>query len=214
MDSVKIDQELLIPAGRHTLPPREVAKRQKKRLLRALVTCVSDRGYRSTTITDVVRMAQTSRSAFYEHFADKEHCFLKAYEQVTATFIGASVAAAASAADWRGKLDAGISASFRWAAEHPEASVTCIVQVHSVGARGLEARSRALRKWTRMLEGVAMRARHEGMACEHGEVVYSAIVLTAEGYVHDYARRGCVNRVQEKAQPVQALARMLFEQAV
>jgi hypothetical protein len=36
-------------------------------------------------------------------------------------------------------------------------------------------------------------------------------VLTSEAYVHEYARRGRVARVQEKAPLVQALARTLFE---
>jgi hypothetical protein len=46
------------------------------------------------------------------------------------------------------------------------------------------------------------------------ETAYMAIVLTAEAYVHDYARRGCVEQVVEKAPAVQALARTLFAHGV
>ena len=96
MDDFRIDQELLIPAGRHTLPPQEVSQRQRVRLQRAMASCACERGYRNTTIADVVRVAHTSRTTFYEHFTDKEACFLEAYEQMTGAFIRASLEAAAA----------------------------------------------------------------------------------------------------------------------
>ena len=145
MRTVKIDQDLLIPAGRHTLSPREVGQRQRERLIRAMVLCTSEQGYSETTIADVVRVARTSRSAFYEHFADKEECFLAAYEQMTAAFIEASLQAAAGASGWQAKLDAGILTYFRFMAEHPEVAISTVVEIHSAGRRALEARSRALR---------------------------------------------------------------------
>jgi hypothetical protein len=41
----------------------------------------------------------------------------------------------------------------------------------------------------RTIEGVAILARREGAPLpEISEVVYAAIILTAEAYVHDYAR--------------------------
>jgi AcrR family transcriptional regulator len=60
-----------------------VSARQRERLLRAMGICVSERGYAETTIADVVRIARTSRSVFYKHFADKEECFLETYKQMT-----------------------------------------------------------------------------------------------------------------------------------
>jgi AcrR family transcriptional regulator len=215
MDSFEIDQELLIPVGRHTLPPEVVSARQRERLLRAMTSCVSERGYRSTTLADVVRVARVSRSAFYEHFTDKAECFLKAYERMAAAFIKASLDAAASEAEWQAKLEAGISTYFRWMAEHPEVAISTVVEIHNAGYRGLEARSSALEQWMRTIEGVAILARRDGAEVpELGEVAYAAIILTAEAYVHDYARRGCVDRVQEMAPRVQSLARTLFANGV
>jgi AcrR family transcriptional regulator len=215
MDSVKIDDDLLIPAGRHTLPPERVAELQKERLMRAMADCTAQQGYQSTTIADVVKVAQTSRSAFYEHFADKEECFLEAYGQMTRAFIGASLEAAAQKADWQDKLDAGIATYFRWMAERPEVAASTIVEVHKVGPRGLEARYRALRDWMRTIEGVAVLAHRAGADIpELDEVACAAIIVTAEAYVHDYARRGVVERVEEVTPRVQALARTLFDHGV
>jgi len=210
VDTVKISDELLIPAGRHTLDPDEVSARQRERLLRAMGHCVSEQGYSETTIADVVRVARTSRSVFYKHFADKEQCFLETYRQMTDVRIGASLQAAAEVPEWHAKLDAGIATYLRWMAEHPEVAVTTVVEVHCAGRRAIEARSRALKEWVRTVQGVAYLARQDGVDVEIDETACFAIILTAEAYVHEYAREGRLGQVVEKADDVQALARGLF----
>jgi AcrR family transcriptional regulator len=210
MDSVKIGEELLIPAGRHTLLPDEVSARQKERLLRAMGRCVSEQGYADTTIADVVRVARTSRTVFYKHFADKEQCFLETYQQMTGVRIGASLQAAAEVTEWRDKLDAGIATYFRWMAEHPEVAVTTVVEVHCAGRGALAARARALDDWMRTVQGVAHLARQAGEHVEISEAAAFAIILTAEAYVHEYARAGRLEQIVEKAAGVQELARTLL----
>jgi AcrR family transcriptional regulator len=212
MDDVKIADELLIPAGRHTLAPEEVSARQRERLMRAMGQCVDERGYVETTIADVVRVARTSRTVFYRHFADKEECFLATYAEMTRARIGASLAAAAAVESWREKLEAGIGAYFRWMAAHPEVAVTSVVEVHRAGRKALAVRSRALADWARTLEGVAVLAREEGHAVEVDEASCMAILLTAEAYVHEYARTGRLDLVIEKEPAVQSLAAVLFGQ--
>jgi AcrR family transcriptional regulator len=214
MESIRIDESLMIPPGRHTLAPDEVEELQRERLLRAMVTCVGRQGYKETTIADVVGVAHTSRTAFYENFSDKQDCFLAAYRQMTAGFIGASLQAAAEVSAWRDKLDAGIATYLHWMAEHPEVATSTVVEVHSAGRRALEARSAALAQWMRTLEGVAVLARRAGDNVDPGAVAYEAIVLTAEAHVHDHARRGCVERVTERAPEVRALAQSLFSDGV
>src|SRR3954447_8430034 len=190
MDDVKIADELLIPAGRHTLTPEEVSARQRERLIRAMGQCVSERGYVETTIADVVRVARTSRTVFYRHFSDKEECFLATYAEMTRARIGASLAAAVAVEGWREKLHAGIRAYFVWMAEHPEVAVTSVVEVHRAGRAALKARGRALTDWARTLEGVALLARKDGHVIELDDAAYLAILLTAEAYVHEYALAG------------------------
>jgi len=180
-----------------------------------MVLCASEQGYSETTIADVVRVARTSRSAFYEHFADKEACFVAAYAQMTSAFIKASLQAAARVDSWEEMLEAGIVTYFRFMAEHPEVAVATVVEIHSAGRAGLKARNRALRQWMGTIEGVALLARREGVAIpELGEVGCAAIVLAAEAYVHEYARRNRVRKVEEKAPDVLALARTLFKHGV
>jgi AcrR family transcriptional regulator len=47
------------------------------RLLDGLATSIRERGYRATTVADIVRHARTSKRTFYDHFAGKEQCFLQ-----------------------------------------------------------------------------------------------------------------------------------------
>ncbi|WP_405497313.1 TetR/AcrR family transcriptional regulator [Nocardia sp. NBC_00511] len=48
----------------------------RQRLFDAMADAVRERGYKDTTVADVVRHARTSRRTFYEHFADKQDCFI------------------------------------------------------------------------------------------------------------------------------------------
>jgi AcrR family transcriptional regulator len=46
-----------------------------------MATAIEEKGYRETTVADVVRIARTSRRNFYEHFQDREACFLALFEE-------------------------------------------------------------------------------------------------------------------------------------
>jgi AcrR family transcriptional regulator len=47
------------------------------RVLDGLDASIRERGYRATTVADIVRHARTSKRTFYDHFASKEECFLE-----------------------------------------------------------------------------------------------------------------------------------------
>ena len=67
-----------LPRGRSSLPQQDVRASQRQRLLRSAIAVVSESGYQQVTVADIVRRAKVSRGAFYEHFANKEECFLAA----------------------------------------------------------------------------------------------------------------------------------------
>jgi len=69
-----------LPKGRHGLSREEVVASQRTRLLRATIELGTERGFAALTLTDIVGRAGVARSTFYEHFADKQHCFLEAYD--------------------------------------------------------------------------------------------------------------------------------------
>jgi AcrR family transcriptional regulator len=89
-----------LPAGRHGLPREVVAENQRERLLNGVVEAVAEHGYNATTIGAITSAAKISRRTFYEHFRDKEGCFLAAYEMIDGHVRGAMLAAGDPAAPW------------------------------------------------------------------------------------------------------------------
>ena len=47
----------------------------RQRLLDGLAAAIDERGYRASTVADIVRHARTSKRTFYDQFSSKEQCF-------------------------------------------------------------------------------------------------------------------------------------------
>src|SRR3954462_13995058 len=56
---------------------------RRGRILRALATCMAEKGYRATTMSDIARVGQVSKTVVYAHFRDKEQCLLELYARAT-----------------------------------------------------------------------------------------------------------------------------------
>src|SRR3954470_14289356 len=146
MDSVEIESSLRIPAGRHTYPPEKVAELQRERLVRAIIACSARSGYQATTIADIVGLAKTSRSAFYEHFETKEACFLAAYAQMSAAMQETVVGSGVDAPTWAEALDLGLRTYFEWFQERHDQAAAFLVEIRTVGPEALKARAKVLER--------------------------------------------------------------------
>ena len=89
-----------LPRGPHRLPRQEVAASQRTRLLAAVVDLVADKGYGAATITEIARRAGVSPNVFYEHFRDKEACYLAAYDVFAQTLLTRMLAEVPETAEW------------------------------------------------------------------------------------------------------------------
>jgi AcrR family transcriptional regulator len=69
-----------LPKGRHGLSRKEVEASQRTRLLQATIELGTDQGFASLTLADIVSRASVARSTFYEYFADKQQCYLEAFD--------------------------------------------------------------------------------------------------------------------------------------
>jgi AcrR family transcriptional regulator len=61
---------------------------QRNRLIEAMITTAARYGYGGASVARVVKQAGVSRATFYEHFEDKEDCFLAVYQQVAKRLAG------------------------------------------------------------------------------------------------------------------------------
>lgn len=57
-----------------------VASNQRARLYGAMAHAVATRGYSRTSVAEVIKLAGVSRTTFYEHFDNKQDCFVAAHE--------------------------------------------------------------------------------------------------------------------------------------
>jgi AcrR family transcriptional regulator len=70
---------LTLPYAAQAMERGILVPSQQGRLLGAMIDAVAEKGYNATTVADVVARASVSRRAFYEHFSDKDDCYLAAY---------------------------------------------------------------------------------------------------------------------------------------
>ena len=71
-------------------------------------------------ITEVVRFASVSTRDFYEHFDDKEDCFLAAFDAVRDHLGDLIAAAAAPEPDWPSQVIAALRAALEFFADEPD----------------------------------------------------------------------------------------------
>jgi AcrR family transcriptional regulator len=122
-----------LPAGRHGLPREFIAQNQRERIVTALVDTIAERGYNATTVANITKAASVSRRTFYEHFADKEACFLAAYEMVADHITAAMRAAAESFDEWPQQVRATLATMLRFLAGEPELARLCMIEPVAAG---------------------------------------------------------------------------------
>jgi AcrR family transcriptional regulator len=121
------------PRGRHGLPPEVVARSQRDRLLEATMRIVADKGYAATTVTDLTKEAGISRTTFYELFADKEACFLAAYDSAVDALVRRISNAYEAEERWPDRARAGLKTLLEALAADPAQARLALVDVASAG---------------------------------------------------------------------------------
>jgi AcrR family transcriptional regulator len=105
----------------------------RRRLLDALAASIQDKGYRATTVADVVRRARTSRRTFYEHFAGKEECFIALLADTNGQVIRRIAAAVDPAAPWERQVRQAIGAWIDASESQPALTLSWIRDVPALG---------------------------------------------------------------------------------
>jgi AcrR family transcriptional regulator len=117
-----------LPGGHHGLSREQILDSQRERLLSAVAHEVAARGYRATTITEVVKLASVSTRDFYEHFEGKEDCFLAAFEAVRDYLEKMLTAAVADEPDWAHQVIAALRAALGFFASEPDLARLCLLE--------------------------------------------------------------------------------------
>lgn len=122
----------------------ETADPFRHRLLDGLADSIADRGYRASTVADIVRAARTSKRTFYDRFASKEECFLellRADNEALAQRIRAEVD---PRADWQDQIRQAVGAYVAQIRSRPAITLSWIRELPSLGEVARPAQRRGL----------------------------------------------------------------------
>jgi AcrR family transcriptional regulator len=136
------DRKLHPSAGK---PRSKVIANQRARLFAAIVAVVSEKGYEATTVADVVKLSGVSRSAFYEHFANKGDCLAAAAaELIEPTF--------AEMRDFEHRRDA-LGRLLELLDDQPAAARAWFIELPAVGPVGQAVVERGMMALSELLAG-------------------------------------------------------------
>ena len=137
---------------------RQVRVEQRRhRLLRAALALFAELGYEETSVGAIVARARMSKSAFYEHFTSKEHCFREVLADEGGALIRDVLADAAGGHDHRERLRLGITRFVRTCFERSTTARVLIVESVGLSAAVDEVRHEVQ---GRLADAVAEEVRH------------------------------------------------------
>jgi AcrR family transcriptional regulator/DNA-binding MarR family transcriptional regulator len=128
--------------GRDSLSRDKVDGIQRARILSAMAEVVTELGLPAATVATVVSRAGVSRRTFYELFADREECFLAAFDQALALAAAAVLPEYQRPGSWRERMRAGLAALLQFLDEEPNLGALCVVHSLGAGPTALERRGR------------------------------------------------------------------------
>ena len=125
---------------------------RRQAILAAMVRVVGQKGYKETSVADVIAEANVSRTTFYKHFEDKHTCFLAAYEMLVEEVFGEVVAKCDGGAPWLARMTTGLTTLVDRFAVDPALARTAVVEVAAAGADARRLHWEAVARFTEYLD--------------------------------------------------------------
>jgi AcrR family transcriptional regulator len=123
----------------------------RDRLLDGLAASIGERGYRDSTVADIVRHARTSKRTFYEQFASKEACLIELLRRNNEDLIASIQAAVDPEADWQQQVNQAAGAYVDHIGSRPAITLSWIREAPALGAVARPLNRQAMEALTDML---------------------------------------------------------------
>jgi AcrR family transcriptional regulator len=121
----------------------------RHRLLDGLATSIGERGYRDTTVADIVRHARTSKRTFYGEFSSKEECFIELLAAGNQEMIARIRGAVDPEADWQDQVRQAVEA---WVADIECRPAITLSWIRELPALGYDVRALQRRGMTAIID--------------------------------------------------------------
>ena len=148
------------------------------RLLDGLAASIAQRGYRETTVADVVRHARTSKRTFYEQFASKEESLIELLRRNNVDLIASITETVDPDADWDAQIRQAVGAYIDHISARPAITLCWIREAPALGAVARPLHRQVMRDLTDML--VALTS-SPGFRRAHLEPIAAPIALILLG---------------------------------
>ena len=129
----------------------ETADPFRDRLLDGMAASIIERGFRDTTVADIVRHARTSKRTFYAQFATKEDCLIELLRRNNETLITNIRNAVNPEADWQDQIRQAATAYVDHIASRPAITLSWIREAPALGAAAVPLHRLAMDHLTDML---------------------------------------------------------------
>lgn len=123
----------------------------RTRLLDGLAASIGERGYRASTVADIVRHARTSKRTFYTEFTDKEQCFVELLRADHEQLIAEIRAAVDPEALWDRQIEQAAAAYVAHIGARPAITLSWIRELPALGATVRTIQRPAMTGLTEML---------------------------------------------------------------
>jgi AcrR family transcriptional regulator len=178
---------------------------RRGRILWALASCMTEKGYQATTIADIARAGRVSKTIVYAHFRDKEQCLLELYtrstDHVLETVRRTQDEARQAGLPWRDRLRSVIGAYLEALAGGPEVAWAALVEVQAAGRPALALRRVVIDRYVDLISSFAGE-----LATEHPDEVRTVpreLVVAAVGGINELilarVERGDAGRLADDA---------------
>lgn len=110
----------------------------RRRLLDGMEASINERGYRETTVADIVRHARTSKRTFYGEFSSKEECFIELLAARNRDLVARINDAYDPEADWQVQIRQAVDA---WVADLESRPAITLSWIRELPALGRDVRA-------------------------------------------------------------------------
>lgn len=166
---------------------------RRQAILEAMVRAVGRKGYKATSVADVIAEADVSRTTFYKHFEDKHECFLAAYDLVVERVLGAVIESCDASRPWLERMRVGLATVVDLFALDPELARTAIVEVAAAGADARQRHWNAVARFTDFLAAGEELAGERELPANIGLMAAGAV----SGLIFDELLTGRAERLPE-----------------
>jgi AcrR family transcriptional regulator len=141
-----------LPRGRHGLPRELVEQSQRERLLAAVIRVIAAKGYQASSVADILDKAGVGRETFYQHFKNKENCFMAANDALISDLEVRVTEAYAQPGDWPDRARRGLAATLKWFADNSQMARVMLIEMGTVGTAAGPRFHQTFRRFTALLD--------------------------------------------------------------